>query len=882
MPAVRTRSIFSFVSAMFVAALFTTDAASAQQDVTITGTVTTAADGLSLPGAEVSIPVLNISTTTDSAGKYTLTVPADARTSSVEVRVVFAGLVTQTARVALTGVTVTRDFAMTVGFHEEITVGSRAPGVEAQLAVPVDIITSAELKATGLSETAQIIQAVAPSFNFPRPTITDGTDTVRPATLRGLGPDQVLVLINGKRRHTSSLVHVNGSIGRGSTGVDLNAIPPSAIERVEILRDGAAAQYGSDAIAGVINVVLKSGRTTKDLAYKIGGTSEGDGELNELSGNYGFNLFGGGVNVSAEYRDRNRTNRAGPDPRPQGTDPGVDPPAQPNHRWGDGDTNDTMVFANGEFPLNVAQNRSLYLFGGVSRRLGNSAGFFRLAGDARNWKTIYPQGFLPQIEPDVVDGSVAGGVRGAASGWAYDASLEWGHNSFDFHVTNSLNASLGPAVPPNQTEFYAGSFVFDQWVANLDLTRPVTFGPIRHANVAFGAEWRRENYQIIAGEENSYIDGGFRNQLGGLAAPGAQVFPGFRPSNEVDESRDSFAGYVDLEGDLTGWLRVGVAGRTEHYSDFGNTSNGKLTARLEPVPRVVVRGAVSTGFRAPSLQQSWLSSVSTTFLNLGGGLQPFEDGTFPVESPVAQVLGARPLEAETSLNVSGGFALEPVDGMEISIDAYRIDIDDRIVFSGNFTGGRITNLLAPFGATGARFFTNAIDTRTNGLDGEFSYRVELDDRNSLRLTAGFNRNDTDIVRLLPTPPQLEGFESTLFDRIERRRIECGQPHTNFIVGAGWSGRPVNASVRSQRYGEFCSFSLTEALDQNYSPKWLTDFDVTFRIQAAAVQVGIQNAFDVYPDLNIPPNSFNGIQTYPSHSPFGMNGRFMYVRIGYSF
>jgi iron complex outermembrane receptor protein len=855
----------------------------AAQDFTITGTVTTAADGLSLPGAEISIPALDLTTTTDTAGKFTLTIPESARVQHVELRVTFPGLVTQSARIPISGDATTRDFAMTVGFHEEITVGSRSPGVDAQLAVPVDIISSAELRATGLSETAQIIQAIAPSFNFPRPTITDGTDTVRPATLRGLGPDQVLVLINGKRRHTSSLVHVNGSIGRGSTGVDLNSIPPSAIERVEILRDGAAAQYGSDAIAGVINIVLKSGgATARNLSYKVGGTTEGDGELNELSGNYSFDLFGGGLTLSAEYRDRNRTNRAAPDPRPQGTDPGVEPPAQPNHRWGDGDTNDTMVFANSEFPLNEAKNRSLYVFGGISRRLGNSAGFFRLANDGRNWKSIYPQGFLPLIEPDVVDGSIAGGVRGAARGWAYDASLEWGHNSFDFHVTNSLNASLGPTIPPNQTEFYAGSFAFDQWVSNLDLSRQVALGAVDRINLAFGAEWRRETYQIMAGEENSYIDGGFANQLGGRAAPGAQVFPGFRPSNEVDISRDSFAGYVDIEGDLTNWLRLGLAGRAEHYSDFGNTANGKLTARVEPMPRVVLRTAVSTGFRAPSLQQSWFSAVSTNFLNVGGTLVPFEVGTFPVESPVAAVLGARALEPETSVNWSGGFVLEPVDGMEVSLDAYRIDIDDRIVFSGNFTGGRITELLAPFGANGARFFTNAIDTRTNGLDGEFSYRFALDDTNSLRLNAGFNRNDTDIVRLLPTPPQLAGFENVLFDRIERRRIECGQPQTNFIFGGHWSGSPFSASARTQRYGEFCSFTATEAIDQSYSPKWLTDIDVTFRLNQASVQLGIQNAFDVYPDVNIPPNSFNGIQVYPSHSPFGMNGRFLYVRVGYNF
>jgi iron complex outermembrane recepter protein len=859
-------------------------AAQQPRDATIQGTVTTASDGLSLPGAEVSIPTLQLSTTTDSAGAYTLRVPAPAdRARALELRVTFPGLVSQSTRVSVTpGAELRHDFAMIVGFQEEITVGSRAPGVAAQQAVPVDIITAAEIRASGFSETAQIIQAIAPSFNFPRPTIADGTDTVRPATLRGLGPDQVLVLINGKRRHTSSLVHVNNSVGRGSTGVDLNAIPPSAIERVEVLRDGAAAQYGSDAIAGVINVVLKSGRAPGTLGYKFGMTTEGDGELHELSAGHGFTLFGGSLMVSGDYRDRNRTNRAAPDPRPQGTDPGVEPPPQPNHRWGDGDTNDLMLFANAEFPILAAQTSFFYAFGGVSRRLANSAGFYRIAGDARNWKNIYPQGFLPQIEPDVVDASTTGGVRGAARGWVYDASLGWGHNSFDFHIVNSLNASLGPSIPPNQTEFYAGSFVYDQFVGTVDISRGVQLGMLANVNVAFGAEWRRESYGILAGEERSWVDGGQPNQLGGRAAPGAQVFPGFRPSNEVDIARTGVAGYVDVEGDVTDWLRLGLAGRAERYSDFGGTANGKLTVRVQPAEPVVLRGAVSTGFRAPSLQQSWFSAVSTNFLNVGGTLVPFEVGTFPVESPVAQALGARPLEPETSLNVSGGVVVQATDELQISVDGYRITIDDRIVFSGNFTGGRITELLSPFGANGARFFTNAIDTRTTGADVQATYRMRLAGGDNVRLSAGYNRSQTRILRLLPTPPQLAGFENVLFDRIERRRLECGQPNGNVILSGRWDRRPLAASVRAQRYGEFCSFSATEALDQTFSPKWLTDFDVTYRLGQASLQAGIQNAFDVYPDPNIPPNSFNGIQVYPSHSPFGMNGRFLYARIGYAF
>jgi iron complex outermembrane receptor protein len=869
---------------LFIALLSSVPPALAQQPTVISGTVTTRADGLSLPGAEVTLPDLGLSTTTDTAGSYTLTVPAErAQGQTVALQVRFPGLGPQSVRIRLAPGSISQDFALVLGFQEEITVGSRTPGVAAQQAVPVNIITSAEIKAVGFSETTQIIQALAPSFNFPRPTITDGTDTVRPATLRGLGPDQVLVLINGKRRHTSALVHVNGSIGRGSTGVDLNAIPPAAIEKIEILRDGAAAQYGSDAIAGVINIVLRSGALAPQLTYKIGQTSEGDGELNEVEGVYGFNLLGGSVLLTGTYRDRNRTNRAGPDPRAQGTDPGVASPNQPNHRWGDGDTNDAIVFADAQWPL--AANRFLYAYGGFSRRLGNSAGFYRLAGDARNWKAIYPQGFLPQIEPDVVDGSAAGGVRGAARGWFYDASLVWGHNSFDFHVTNSLNASLGPTVPPNQTEFYAGSLLFDQLVANVDMSRLFDTDRIKRINVAFGAEVRREHYQILAGEPNSYLDGGRLSQLGTRAAPGAQVFPGFRPSNEVDRSRSSAAGYVDVEADVAPRVRAGAAGRFEHFTDFGSTADGKVTVRVEPVRQFVVRGAVSTGFRAPSLQQSYFNTVSTNFINVGGGLQPFEVGTFPVDSPIARALGARDLEPEQSLHYSGGVVIEPVEHLSITVDGYRVAIDDRVVFSGNFTGGAITAILQPFGATGARFFTNAINTRTTGVDVEAVYGVAVGTTGRLRLSGAYNHNRTRIVGEVSTPAPLAGLGNVLFDRVERRRIECAQPRDSFQLAGNATRGPVGILLRTHRYGEFCNFSSADPVtDQIFTPKWITDLDASYTVGGARFQVGVQNVFDIHPDENTAAgnNNFFGIQVYPSHSPFGMNGRFFYARVGYAF
>ena len=856
--------------------------------MTVTGKVTTAADGLALPGATVTIPALKLSAETGEDGTYSITVPAsDARGQTVEVKVIYFGLQTQSANVVLSGnAPIVRDFGLVFGFHEEITVGSRLAGAAAEKAVPVDILTPHQIATSGASETNQIIQALTPSFNFPRPTITDGTDSVRPATLRGLGPDQVLVLINGKRRHIGALVHVNGSIGRGSTGVDLNAIPASAIQRIEILRDGAAAQYGSDAIAGVINIVLKAGVSPTTLNAKAGITTHEDGGLFDVSANRGWNIGRGAVFATIEFRDRGETNRAGVDPRDQIVvgDAGNNSVAQPNFHWGDADTTDLMTFANAEFPISTGTT-SFYAFGGISRRQGVHGGFFRRAMDATNWPQIYPQGFLPLIEPDIVDWSATGGLRGTRSGWFWDASAQYGYNSFDFNVTDSLNVSLGPTS--TQREFYSGSLVFDQFLTNFDVSRQVDAGLSGPLNVALGAEYRHENYQIIAGEPNSYIDGGQPNRLGQPAVPGAQVFPGFRPSNEVDTGRHSVAAYADLEANLHRLLRLGLAGRYEHYSDFGSTADGKLTVRLEPHPRFVVRSAVSTGFRAPALAQSYFSAISTNFLAVGSQLLPFEVGTFPVSSPPARVLGAEDLKPEESVHFSAGLVWNPVDTLEFTADVYRIDIDDRIVISGNFTGGSISDLLRPLGANGARFFTNAIDTRTDGADFTATYTIALDADSRLRLSASYNLTDNDILRIAATPPQLAGFESVLFDRIERRRVECGQPQNNFRFSGDWNATRFGVVGRVARYGEYCSVDRAVIIngvtvDQDFEAEWITDLEATVSFGKALLGVGIQNLFDVFPDVTVAPNSNSGIFPYPSHSPFGMNGRFVYSRITYRF
>ena len=876
---------FAFASGLL---LIASAAGAAEGDIVLSGRVTNQEDGSGVGGATVTIPELNLSATTDRAGRYSLTVPAAlARGQTVEVRVLGPTLQSKTARVTLAPGAVRQDFSVALSFSQEVTVGSRAPGAAAEKAVPVDVINEQQIEtAMGTAETAQIIESLAPSFNFPRPTIADGTDSVRPATLRSLGPDQMLVLINGKRRHTSALVNVNGTIGRGSTGVDLNAIPAHAIEKIEVLRDGAAAQYGSDAIAGVINIVLKSGITPLELGLQGGTTTHSDGELFDGSANTGLKLGRGGLNFTGEYRKRNATNRAGDDLREQIVtgDGGHNAVPQPSFHYGDAEERDILGFVNGSVPVNDDGTASLYLFGGASRRDGVHGGNDRRALQAQNWPSIYPLGFLPLIEPKIVDASGTIGIRGvAAEKWFWDISAQYGHDRFDFNITHSLNTSLGPTIPPNQTRFYAGALEFNQFVSNLDVTREVDAGLAGPLNVAVGAEFRRENYQEHAGEPNSYIAGPSKDQAGNTAPAGAQVFPGFRPSNEVDDSRSSYAAYVDLEANVLSFLRLGLAGRFEHYTDFGNTKDAKVTARIEATKQLVFRGAASTGFRAPSLGQKDFSAISTNFLNVNGTFVPFEVGHFRVDSPVARALGATDLRPEDSVNYSGGFVFSPASAFDFTADYFRIKIKNRIILSGNFTGPSLTPILAPFNATGARFFTNAIDTRTEGLELTANAKADLRDAGILRFQAAYAHSENKITRIASTPPQLAGFQEVLFDRLEQRRVTCGQPKDNLRLTTDWRRENLGANVRASRYGTYCNIdSAAPANDQTFGAEWVIDLEASYRFGSVSVAVGAQNLFDTFPDKNITANNNGGIFTYPRNAPFGFNGRYVYLRTSYTF
>ncbi len=866
----------------------------AQQSAVVRGRVTISSDGSPLTGATVSIDELKLSTVTDAEGRYQIAIPGAHGGQTVKVAATLQGFQTRTARVTIGAGEVTHDFTLPVAFGQEITVGSRAISAEAEKAVPVDIITHDQIESAPSTETNQIIQKVAPSFNFPRPTLSDGTDSVRPATLRGLGPDQVLVMVNGKRRHVAALVNVNGTVGRGSAGVDLNAIPASAIDSVEILRDGAAAQYGSDAIAGVLNLVLKSDAQPLKLEVKGGSTTHSDGQMLDTNLSGGWKLGKGVLFGTFEYRDRYQTNRALKDPRDQIVkgDAGNNAVSQPNTHWGDAYERDLMSLLNLNLPISDDGKQIFYAFGTYDLRHGSAGGNYRRALDATDWPQIYPKGFLPLIEPRVADQALTAGVRGELSSWFYDASAAYGRNKMAFYVRNTLNASLGPQTPPNQTSFYAGLLGDRQATMNLDLSRGFNVGLAGPINFAAGAEYRREGYQVSAGEVASYINGGSLNQFGtSRAAPGSQVFPGFRPSNSSDNSRNSKAVYIDMEGDVLTQLRVGVAARHENFSDFGGTTNEKLTLRYSPVKPLIFRGAVSTGFRAPSLGQSWFSAVSTNFVRntVTNVVEPFDIWTSPVRSEIAVALGAQPLRPETSRNYSGGVVWQPLSNLEMTADVFHIDIKHRIVLSGNFTQAQVQPILQPFGATGARFFTNAIDTRTNGYDLVVNHqRPLLSGR--IDLSAAYSNNKSKIVSIAPTPSQLTGLGAVLFDRGEQRRFECGQPRDSARLMENFTQGSFGITARESRYGEFCSFTLKPIDDQIYSARWLSDLEMSYRWSKYTFAIGAENLFDQFPDRNLGAGTPSGSQQvgsagvflYPLNSPFGMNGRFVYTRVSYNF
>lgn len=810
---------------------------------------------------------------------------------------------------------------------EVVVTGTRVANRSSlETAVAVDVVSGESLQNGGVTELNQALSVALPSFNFPRPGLADGTDTIRPATLRGLAPDQTLVLLNSKRRHASSLVNVNGTIGRGAAAVDLNTIPTAIVRSIEVLRDGASAQYGSDAIAGVINVRLREDRSGGNLTGSFGvresdystptGTppvgatwsappmlsNDGsDGETVTISGWKGLALGENGfVTVAMEYKDQERTERGGWDFRQQyPLVAGVFDPREAdfdrfNAWYGEPDMEQLSLFANAGAEL--SNGVKFYSWASYQDRAASSAGFYRRALDDRNVIEIYPDGFLPIIEPDVTDFSAAGGFTWSWGEWEMDSSLVYGKNEMEFTIVNTLNRSQGPA---SSTEFDAGGFDYDQLVFNFTGVRQVTVGNLASPlNIAAGIEARQENYSIFAGELDSWVNGGVLLPLGGsgcatptpaqvmaggcATASGAQVFPGFRPSNEVDEDRTAVGAYLDLEAELTEKLLGSVALRVEDYSDFGSNVSGKIALRYDFTDAFALRASVQNGFRAPSLPQQYFATTSTNFIN---GV-PFDITTFPVSDPVAIALGAQPLDAEESTNFSLG-AVMRLGEVTITIDAYRIDIDDRIVLSENLTQANVRAYLESqgfVGIGGGRFFINGVDTETEGLDIVVNWPFQSGGAGNFDFTLVANFNSTDVTRvpatdplsaLTPPPP--------LFDRINILTFEEGNPEDKYAAIIGWTLGRFGATFRATRYGEALDPGTSAPLDFRLGAATLVDlearFDLTEKIRFA---VGGENLTDEYPDPFPVARNGTGNTPFSNYSPFGRSGRFVYGRLSVNF
>src|SRR2546427_2208725 len=762
----------------------------AQQTGTVSGTVVTTESGAPLVGVSVVVVGTARSVLTNEKGQYHLSVPAGAH--SVRARLI--GYEAAEERVVVpAGQTVTVDFKLTatpLALNEIVVVGARTSRTAVETPVPVDVITSQEVQETGHTEVNQILATLAPSFNASHQTIADGSDHINPASVRGPGRARGLVWARGRRRHPPALVHVNGTFGRGTVGVDLNAIPTAAIERIEVLRDGASAQYGSDAIAGVINIVLKNQTERLEASSTVGTTPGGtafgditdkhDGDQVKADANYGFAIGDRGYfNVTAEYLDRGATNRAATWSGPIFVKPVPGTPAAYTDalRKIDDDSLAVLGLTRAPFTMKVGQaqatfgtaffnalvplseNAEFYSFGGFSSRDGRAGAFYRLPDqEAQVAPQIFPYGMLPYINTAITDRSLSAGVRGTSRGWDVDFSLTNGRNDFQFIIDNTVNASLGAASP---TTFDAGRLAFAQTTGNLDLVRPLPIAGLKAVSFVSGAEFRLENYRIEAGDAASWQlgNGGTQRGIdydttsaGGAKQPGSQGFPGFQPANAIDRSRTSLGRYAGLESQVSGRLLVDAGGRYETYSDFGNTINGKVAGRYEIAPNVAVRAAVSTGFRAPSLQQSWFNNVSTQFVFVSGALTPQNVLTSNNQSRVTRAFGIPDLSEETSVNLSAGITARPRSNLSLTADVYRITIDGRIVITSQFSATSdsvVKRILTPFqnqGVTTAQFFTNSVDTRTQGLDLVAAYARGLG-RGTLTLTGSASFTKTEVLRV---------------------------------------------------------------------------------------------------------------------------------------
>ncbi|MBL4745462.1 MAG: TonB-dependent receptor [Flavobacteriaceae bacterium] len=818
--------------------------------ITVTGVVKDN-QGEVLPGATITVQGTNNGTTSNFEGTYTLQVKKGETLtcsyigySSVHVKVVNP----------------THNFILLGGqqLNEIQIVGSRSKRRTAtETTVAVDIIDVAELSSkTGVVEVNELLQFAAPSFNANKQSGSDGADHIVPATLRGLGPDQTLVLINGKRRHQSSLINVYGTRGRGNTGTDLNTIPAGAIKRIEVLRDGASAQYGSDAIAGVINIVLKdnvnefTGSITTGISnaippskYPIKTDKNRDGLILQATANYGFKIKETGfANFTLDLVSKDFTNRP------------ADPTTYDIYREKFGDAAMKGVNLMGNIKIPLTSTTDLYAFGGYNVKDTESYAWTRAATDlSRNVPSIYPNGFNPLITSIITDFSASVGIRTNLGGWDVDLNNTIGQNKFIYTIKNTLNASLQEASP---TTFDAGGHQFLQNTTSVDFSKYFE-NTLAGLNIAMGAEFRVENFKIFAGEEKSY-----KNYDENYAS-GSQGFPGFQEVNITDESRNNIAVYVDTEIDFSEKTTTAIAIRYENYNDFGSTLTAKLAFRQAFTDALAFRTSISTGFRAPSLAQRFYNTTITDFQ--GGVAQ--ETIIANNESALAEAFGIEKLKEETALSIGAGFTYNQ-GRFSATIDGYYAAIKDRIVLSGGFDASGLI-----LGVSNAQFFSNALDTKTIGIDIVLSYNTTFgNSKLGVNLVGNINNMELGDVHV---NEKLKGKEDTFFGLREKYFLLASAPNNKFSLNTSYEYKKLSTNLRFTRFGKVELIDWLDTID-TYSPKITTDFSATYPLcNRIKLTMGANNIFNIYPDIQDTETESGGLW---DPVQMGFSGAFYYARI----
>ena len=787
---------------------------------------------------------------------------------------------------------------------------SRTARTIADSPVPIDVISPVELKQTGRVGLKEVLGNIIPSLTMP--TLGGGgtSASVKPISIRGLSGDYLIVLVNGKSRHTTSLINNLSRVSGGSTPVDIDLIPTNAVGRIEVLRDGAAAQYGSDAISGVINIILDNAPSGGEFSSTAGQHYEKGGKLLQQQIGYGVPIGDGGfvrAAVEAKYHDRAESSaepvplifplvNGQPDPREGSV----------NHviAGGYGRSNrDKIVNSslNAELPVGEA---TLYSFSTLSyRNIDDNRGSYfpsptGYGGQANaqgfnSLPQLYPSGFQARRRIWEWDYQAAVGVKGELGNWSYDLSSSYGRDNVKLGAEGTLNPSIGPS---SKTSFFMGRQIQTLWVNNADLSREFDIGFAKPLDLAIGIEHRWEKFHNKAGEPDSYRDGGyviprdttaFGTAYGGRApSPGLVSFTGTSPADANSLSRNNIAAYVDLSTNVTKAWFVGVAGRFEHYDDSaGDTVSGKVSTRYEIAPGFAIRGGVNTGFRAPSLAQTGFSTTQNTVTVIGSTRTSTTAKFLPVNSAAALALGAKPLKPEKSLNYTLGFTFERGPA-RLTVDAYQIKVDDRIVkteFLGTSANGgsAIAAILRANGVNNvdsAQFFTNAIDTRTRGLDVVGEYNLRTGSLGDFRLGAAFSYNKTKITDVIANPSQLASLNVTLFGRQAQRDLVIASPRTKTVLSNNWSSGRWHALGRLTRFGSYTESSNVATGDRSFGAKWVTDLDVGYDLSDhVTVSAGANNLFDVYPDRN-GLIAYDGSGAYGNFAPFGLSGGFYYGRV----